>query len=144
MENMVGQSPEFLSYMLPRLKKIVGKPLRGVKLADFVAAVNVVEPSKIRIEADEVTYGFHIIIRFEMERDIFAGKLKVEELPQAWNEKYDKYLGVEIENDSEGVMQDTHWASGTTATSPATLSATSTVACSSRSSRRTTRHGRKS
>ena len=111
-ENVVGHSPEFLSYMLPRLKKIVGKPLRGVKLADFVAAVNVVEPSKIRIEADEVTYGLHIIIRFEMERDIFAGKLKVEELPHAWNEKYDKYLGVEIENDSEGVMQDTHWASG--------------------------------
>ena len=111
-ENMVGHSPEFLSYMLPKLKKIVGKPLRGVKLADFVAAVNVVEPSKIRIEADEVTYGLHIIIRFEMERDIFAGKLKVDELPHAWNEKYDKYLGVEIENDSEGVMQDTHWASG--------------------------------
>jgi carboxypeptidase Taq len=111
-ENMVGRSPEFLSYILPRLKKIVGKPLRGVKLADFVAAVNVVEPSKIRIEADEVTYGLHIIIRFEMERDIFMGKLTVEELPQAWNEKYDKYLGVEIENDSEGVMQDTHWASG--------------------------------
>jgi carboxypeptidase Taq len=111
-ENMVGRSPEFLSYMLPRLKKIVGRPLRGVKFADFVAAVNVVEPSKIRIEADEVTYGLHIIIRFEMERDIFAGRLTVEELPQAWNEKYDKYLGVEIENDSEGVMQDTHWASG--------------------------------
>ncbi len=111
-ENMVGRSPEFLAYMLPRLKKIVGKPLRGVKLADFIAAVNMVEPSKIRIEADEVTYGLHIIIRFEMERDIFAGKLKVDELPQAWNEKYDKYLGVEIGNDSEGVMQDTHWASG--------------------------------
>ncbi len=111
-ENMVGHSPEFLSYMLPKLKKIVGKPLRGVKLADFLAAVNVVEPSKIRIEADEVTYGLHIIIRFEMERDIFAGKLKIDELPHAWNEKYDKYLGVEIENDSEGVMQDTHWASG--------------------------------
>jgi carboxypeptidase Taq len=111
-ENMVGHSSEFLSYILPRLKKIVGKPLRGIKLSDFVAAVNVVEPSKIRIEADEVTYGLHIIIRFEMERDIFAGKLKVDELPHAWNEKYDKYLGVEIKNDSEGVMQDTHWASG--------------------------------
>ncbi len=111
-ENMVGRSPEFLSYMLPRLKKMVGKPLRGVKLRDFVAAVNVVEPSKIRIEADEVTYGLHIIIRFEMERDIFTRNLKVDELPHAWNEKYDKYLGVEIENDSEGVMQDTHWASG--------------------------------
>jgi len=111
-ENMVGKSPEFLSYMLPKLKKIVGKPLRGVKLSDFIAVVNDVTPSKIRIEADEVTYGLHIIIRFEMERDIFSGKLKVNELPQVWNDKYKKYLGVEIENDSEGVMQDTHWASG--------------------------------
>jgi carboxypeptidase Taq len=111
-ENMVGRSPEFLSYMLPRLKKIVGKPLRGVKYGDFVAAVNAVEPSKIRIEADEVTYGLHIIIRFEIESDIFAGKLTVDELPEVWNKKYEDYLGVEVENDSEGVMQDTHWASG--------------------------------
>lgn len=111
-ENMVGRSPEFLGFMFPKLKRIVGKPLRGVKLRDFVAASNRVKPSKIRIEADEVTYGLHIIIRFEIERDIFAGRLRVDELPQVWNEKYDKYLGVEIENDSEGMMQDTHWASG--------------------------------
>ena len=111
-ENMIGRSPEFLSYMLPKLKKIVGRPLRGVKLANFISSVNNVQPSKIRIEADEVTYGLHIIIRFEMERDIFAGKLGVNELPHAWNEKYAKYLDVEIDNDSEGVMQDTHWASG--------------------------------
>ena len=111
-ENIVGRSPEFLSYMLPKLKKIVRKPLRGVKLREFVAAVNNVVPSKIRIEADEVTYGLHIIIRFEIERDIFSGKVGVNELPQLWNEKYAKYLGVKIENDSEGVMQDTHWASG--------------------------------
>jgi carboxypeptidase Taq len=111
-ENIVGKSPEFLSYMLPRLKKIVGKPLKGVNLRDFVLAVNEVIPSKIRVEADEVTYGLHIIIRFEMERDIFLGKLAVDDLPQVWNEKYYKYLGLEIENDSEGVMQDTHWAQG--------------------------------
>ena len=70
------------------------------------------EPSKIRIEADEVTYGLHIIIRFEIERDLFAGKVTVPELPQVWNEKYREYLGVEVEHDSEGVMQDTHWAGG--------------------------------
>jgi len=110
-ENMVGRSPEFLAYMLPRLK-IVGKPLRGIKLADFIAAANLVEPSKIRIEADEVTYGLHIIIRFEMERDIFSGKLGVDELPEAWNRRYKEYLSVDVENDSEGLMQDTHWASG--------------------------------
>lgn len=109
-ENMVGRSPEFLTYMLPKLKKVTGKALAGVELDDFVKAVNVAERSKIRIEADELTYGLHIIIRFELERDILADKVTVDELPQAWNEKYSKYLGVEIENDSEGVMQDTHWA----------------------------------
>jgi carboxypeptidase Taq len=111
-ENIVGRSPEFLEFMLPKLRKICGPALKGVRLDRFVAAVNQVEASKIRIEADEVTYGMHIIIRFEIERDIFAGKVKVEELPEVWNEKYHKYLGVEIEHDSEGVMQDTHWAGG--------------------------------
>jgi carboxypeptidase Taq len=111
-ENMIGRSPEFLSFMLPRLKKITGKALTGVKTADFVSAVNVIEPSKIRIEADEATYGLHIIVRFEMEQDIMSGKLTADELPGAWNERYDKYLGMEIENDSEGVMQDVHWSGG--------------------------------
>ncbi|MFA5312488.1 MAG: carboxypeptidase M32, partial [Methanomassiliicoccales archaeon] len=111
-ENIVGRSPEFLSYALPNLKKVTSGALKGVRLNDFIAAVNKVMPSKIRIEADEVTYGLHIIIRFEMERDIFAGKLSVDELPQAWNERYERYLGVKIKNDSEGVMQDTHWAGG--------------------------------
>ncbi|OPY34472.1 MAG: Carboxypeptidase Taq (M32) metallopeptidase [Methanomassiliicoccales archaeon PtaU1.Bin124] len=111
-ENIVGRSPEFLEFMLPQLRKVCGPALKGVRLDRFVTAVNQVEASKIRIEADEVTYGLHIIIRFEIERDLFAGKVKVNELPQVWNEKYDKYLGVEIENDSEGVMQDTHWAGG--------------------------------
>ncbi len=111
-ENMIGRSPEFLSYMLPRLRKMTGKALTGIKTADFVSAVNVIEPSKIRIEADETTYGMHIIIRFEMEQDIMSGKLTVDELPGAWNERYDKYLGMKIENDSEGVMQDVHWSGG--------------------------------
>ncbi|MDW5562126.1 MAG: carboxypeptidase M32 [Methanomassiliicoccus sp.] len=111
-ENMVGRSPEFLAYILPKLKRVAGKALAGVGLEDFVRAVNVAERSKIRIEADEVTYGLHIIIRFELEKDIFAGKVTVDELPQAWNDKYAKYLGVEIEDDAEGVMQDTHWAGG--------------------------------
>ena len=80
-ENMIGRSPEFLSYMLPRLKKMTGKALTGIKTSDFVSAVNIIEPSKIRIEADEATYGLHIIVRFEMEKDIMSGKLSVDELP---------------------------------------------------------------
>ncbi|TEU12045.1 carboxypeptidase [Candidatus Bathyarchaeota archaeon] len=91
---------------------MTGGVLSDVELGKFVHAINKVEPSKIRVEADEVTYGLHIIIRFEIEKELFADRLTVDELPQVWNEKYSEYLGVEIEHDSEGVMQDTHWAGG--------------------------------
>jgi carboxypeptidase Taq len=111
-ENIVGRSREFWTYFLPKLKNITGKKLSDVKLEDFVHAVNRVVKSKIRVEADEVTYGLHIIIRFILERDLFEEKITMDELPQVWNESYGKYLDVEVEDDSEGVMQDTHWASG--------------------------------
>jgi carboxypeptidase Taq len=109
---MVGRSKEFWTYYLPKLKRLTGGAFDGVRLEPFVRAINAVRPSKIRIEADEVTYGLHIIIRFEMERDLFADKLTIDELPTVWNDKYKEYLGVKVNNDSEGVMQDTHWASG--------------------------------
>jgi len=111
-ENMVGKSPEFWMYYLPVMKEITGDTFKDVSYDEMLRAVNYVTPSKIRIEADEVTYGLHIVIRFEIERDLFSGRLGVDELPQAWNQKYMDYLGVEIEHDSEGVMQDTHWAGG--------------------------------
>ena len=96
---------------MPKLKKAAPN-LVNIELDKFIKAINKVEQSKIRIEADEVTYNLHIIIRFEIERDLFADKITIDELPQVWNQKYDEYLGVKVENDSEGVMQDTHWASG--------------------------------
>jgi carboxypeptidase Taq len=111
-ENIIGRSREFWIYFLPKLKSLAGNVLSDVDLDDFVHAINQVKPSKIRIEADEVTYGLHVIIRFNLERDLFAGKITVDELPQIWNESYRQYLGVDVEDDSEGVMQDTHWASG--------------------------------
>jgi len=111
-ENIVGRSKEFWTHFLPKLNKLTGRTFSDITVNQFVKAVNRVKPSKIRIYADEVTYSLHIIIRFEIERDLFADKINVEELPQVWNEKYEKYLGLDIENDSEGVMQDTHWASG--------------------------------
>ncbi len=110
-ENVIGRSAEFWTYFIPKIKKIAPS-LAKVELDKFVRAINKVELSKIRIEADEVTYNMHIIIRFEIERDLFADKITVEELPQVWNQKYADYLGVKVENDSEGAMQDTHWASG--------------------------------
>jgi carboxypeptidase Taq len=110
-ENIIGRSKEFWMGFLPKIKQ-AAPSLGTLKIDPFIHAVNKVERSKIRIEADEVTYSLHIIIRFELERDLFADKITVDELPEAWNQKYMDYLGIKIENDSEGVMQDTHWASG--------------------------------
>ncbi len=109
-ENNVGRSPEFWEYYLPRLNKHTGNTFKDISVEQMVQAVNRVERSKIRVEADEITYILHIIIRFEIENDLFLEKINFADLPSIWNEKYEKYLGLEIENDSEGVMQDTHWA----------------------------------
>ncbi|MHA2140002.1 MAG: carboxypeptidase M32 [Candidatus Thorarchaeota archaeon] len=111
-ENIIGRTLQFWEYYLPRLNSMSNDVFAGIDLNDFVKAVNLVRPSKIRIEADEVTYSLHVIIRFEIEKALFADKISVSELPQVWNEKYEEYLGVNIENDSEGVLQDTHWGSG--------------------------------
>jgi carboxypeptidase Taq len=96
---------------MPKVKQ-AAPSLNKVDLDMFVRAINRVERSKISIEADEVTYSLHVVVRFELERDLFADRLSVDELPEVWNQKYQDYLGVKIANDSEGVMQDTHWASG--------------------------------
>lgn len=110
-ENIIGRSREFWTGFLPKIKQ-AAPSLNNLQLDTFIQAINKVERSKIRVEADEVTYSLHIIIRFELERDLFADKITIDELPEAWNQKYMDYLGVKIENDSDGVMQDTHWASG--------------------------------
>jgi carboxypeptidase Taq len=111
-ENIIGRSREFWTYWLPKLKHIAAPALANVELDQFVHAINAVKPSKIRIEADEVTYNLHVIIRFQLETALFADKIAVAELPEMWNQKYKEHLHVNIENDSEGIMQDTHWASG--------------------------------
>jgi carboxypeptidase Taq len=111
-ENIIGRSLAFWTYFMPKLKEITDNALAGLELDRFVHAINQVTPSKIRVEADEVTYGLHIIVRFNIERDLFADKITVKELPEIWNQSYKEYLGIKVENDSEGVMQDTHWAGG--------------------------------
>ena len=110
-ENIIGRSEEFWRTFLPEIK-LAAPSLAVLGLDQFIQYMNKVQRSKIRIEADEITYNFHIIIRFEIERDLFAEKITISELPEVWNQKYTDYLGVRVENDSEGVMQDTHWASG--------------------------------
>jgi carboxypeptidase Taq len=110
-ENVIGRSEEFWKSLMPKVKA-AAPSLEKLDLEKFVKAINKVQLSKIRIEADEVTYSLHVIIRFEIERDLFADKISVNELPLVWNQKYANYLGVKVQDDSEGVMQDTHWASG--------------------------------
>lgn len=111
-ENIIGRSREFWKCFLPDLKQITAPALSNVGLDEFLFAVNEVKPSKIRIEADEVTYNLHIVVRFQIEKDLFTGKTSVDELPAIWNQKYADYLDVKILHDSEGVMQDTHWSNG--------------------------------
>ena len=109
-ENIIGRSPEFWEFYLPRFKKLTGKIFADVETKPFAHAINAVLPSKYRIFADPVTYSLHVIVRYEVEKDLFAEKITIDELPQVWNDKMKDYLGVEIENDSEGLLQDTHWA----------------------------------
>lgn len=110
-ENMIGKSDAFLSFMFPKLQNLV-PAYRNLKYENFLKAVNAVIPSKIRIYADEVTYNLHIILRFELERDIFAGKIDIDDLPGIWNGKMLDYLNQDIKDDSKGVLQDTHWYGG--------------------------------
>jgi carboxypeptidase Taq len=111
-ENFIGRSSEFWQYFLPKLKEITGGIFEDVELDPFVRAINRVIPSKIRVEADPVTYSMHVIIRHEIEKDLFAGKISFDDLPQIWNSKMKEYLGMDIENDAEGLLQDVHWSGG--------------------------------
>lgn len=111
-ENMVGRSHAFWKHYYSELQKAFAPTYDDVSRDDFYFAVNNVRPSLIRVEADEVTYNLHILIRYEMERDLFAGKLTVNDLPKTWNTKMQQYLGVTPPDDAEGVLQDVHWGSG--------------------------------
>ncbi len=111
-ENNVGRSRPFWKHWLPKLKRAHGKALAGVKLDDMYRAANRVTPSMIRVEADEVTYNLHIVLRYEIERDLIEGRLEARELPERWNDAMKTYLGVTPKNDAEGVLQDIHWAMG--------------------------------
>lgn len=110
-ENIVGRSKAFWSRYLPKLQEAF-PALAEFDLDTWYAAINKVEPSYIRVEADEVTYNMHTLVRFEIECEILTGKLAIRDLPQAWNAKYTEYLGVTPRSDSEGCLQDVHWSGG--------------------------------
>ncbi|MFX0036840.1 MAG: carboxypeptidase M32 [Candidatus Hermodarchaeota archaeon] len=111
-ENVVGRSKEFWIYWYPTFQKYFPEHLKDYPMEDFHRAINFIHPSFIRVEADEVTYGLHIILRFEIEKDLIDGKISVSELPEIWNSRFEKLLGIIPPNDTLGVLQDTHWGSG--------------------------------
>ena len=108
-ENIVGRSREFWQWHYPALQQAL-PALGAVSPETFVAAINAVRPSPVRVSADEVTYSLHVVIRFELEKSYFAGELNAADLRDAWNEKYERLLGVTPRDDAEGVLQDMHWA----------------------------------
>ena len=111
-ENLVGRSLGFWRWAYPTLQQAFPQQLEEVPLETFYAAVNRVEPSLIRVEADEVTYNLHVMVRFELELALLEGSLRVADLPEAWNAKYQEYLGVTPPNDAQGCLQDIHWSLG--------------------------------
>ncbi|WEK55795.1 MAG: carboxypeptidase M32 [Candidatus Cohnella colombiensis] len=111
-ENVIGRSLGFWQRYLPDLKACFPGQLDEVTAEQFYRGINVVEPTLIRIEADELTYNLHIMIRYEIEKMIFNEGLSVRDLPEVWNRKYTEVLGVTPPNDAEGVLQDVHWSGG--------------------------------
>ncbi len=111
-ENVVGRSREFWQFFFPQVKRQFPAQTDGIDWEHFWRAINRVQPSLIRVEADEVTYNLHIIIRFELERAVYDGDLDLRDLPAAWNDRFREYLGVQPKTPSEGVLQDIHWSGG--------------------------------
>jgi carboxypeptidase Taq len=111
-ENLVGRSHAFWQHFFPQAQQQFPAALADVALDDFYFAINAVQPSLIRVEADEATYNLHIIIRFELERAVLRGDLPVADLPGAWRERYRNCLGIEPPTDADGVLQDIHWSAG--------------------------------
>ncbi|MCB1179839.1 MAG: carboxypeptidase M32 [Leptospiraceae bacterium] len=111
-ENQVGRSRPFWEYFYPTLQKDFNIYQYDMNFDNFYNFINTVNKSKIRVEADQVTYNLHIILRFEIERELISGDLKVNDLPELWNTKMKEYFDLTIENDAEGVLQDVHWSGG--------------------------------
>jgi carboxypeptidase Taq len=111
-ENMVGRARPFWTWCFPRIRKAFSPALDDVSLDDMLRAVTHVEPSPIRTAADEVTYNLHVFVRYRLERALLEADLPVADLPAAWEEAYEKTLGVTPRNDAEGCLQDGHWAAG--------------------------------
>ncbi len=111
-ENILCRSREFIEYIFPAVKKYFPQAVTGHTPEELYRAINLVTPSLIRTEADEVTYCLHVMIRYELEKRVMSGELAVKDLPDEWNKLYFEYLGVKVTDDKHGVLQDSHWSGG--------------------------------
>ncbi len=113
LENLVGRSIFFWRWAYPHVQRLFPEQFGTVELDDFHRGINRVQPSLIRIEADEATYSLHVILRFELEQELIAGTVEIADLPAVWNERMEECLDVEVTDDAHGVLQDVHWSRGT-------------------------------
>jgi carboxypeptidase Taq len=111
-ENLVGRSYPFWQHFYPRLREVFPAQLGNLTLDDFYKGINQVRPSFLRVEADEATYNLHIMLRMELEIALMEEKVSVKDLPEAWNSRFQEYLGLTPPNDAQGVLQDVHWSGG--------------------------------
>ncbi len=111
-ENVIGRSKAFWETHYPKFQEIFPEETKNITLEDFYRNANKVEASFIRVEADELTYPMHIMIRYEIERKLFGNEIEVDDLPKVWNQKMVEYLGIEPKNNADGVLQDVHWSAG--------------------------------
>ena len=111
-ENIIGRSRAFVEVYFPKLKELFPQQLENVTAEMFYRAVNKAQPSLIRTEADELTYCIHVMIRYEIEKQLIAGTLTVADVPAAWNRMYKDYLGIDVPDDKNGCLQDSHWSGG--------------------------------
>ena len=111
-ENVIGRSLAFVKLIYPKLQELFPEQLDGVTAEAFYRAVNKAEPSLIRTEADDLTYTLHVMVRYEIEKQLIDGTLAVKDVPAAWNSLYQQYLGVDVPSDTQGCLQDSHWSGG--------------------------------
>ena len=111
-ENLMGRSRPFIQAVFPKIKELFPEQLKNVDAEMFYMAVNKAQPSLIRTEADELTYALHVMVRYEIEKQMIAGTLAIADVPAQWNRLYKEYLGVDVPSDAEGCLQDSHWGGG--------------------------------
>jgi len=111
-ENNIGLSKSYWQYNFGYMKDLFNDELEGIEFNEFYKAINTVKPGLVRTQADEITYHFHVMVRYEIEKKLMEGNIKVSELPEFWNNHYKEYLGVEVPSDKQGVLQDVHWSGG--------------------------------